>query len=319
MPFVRPGAVVGLDAAGLHRGVAPAVGDQLLGRGRIRRCRRCGAGAPGAPPRPGPKPRAGGGGVPGAGGMPERPPNIIITGTGLAAFAGVTSVIWISTVISGYGELSTAPISSLPTTGRPPTVESLGAVDPPRHLGHVLRDAAEHLAIELLDDLGTALLPPRIGAGDLAAVLQRQDFRQVGIRIRQRLVVVGVIRRGLVAARTGTQRLDAELLHHVLVVGCRGRGIRVRRRARGRLRAGRRLSGGRRRAGRRRVAAALRLAELLAAPAVCCAASTRAEGHQQRRHSHRGQPDPVQSPLRPYVLLPFRCVGQAPSRLRSWE
>ena len=77
--------------------------------------------APGAPPRPGPKPRAGAGGVPGAGGMPERPPNIIITGTALAAFAGVTSVIWISTVISGCAELSTAPISSLPITRWPPT------------------------------------------------------------------------------------------------------------------------------------------------------------------------------------------------------
>src|SRR5207245_1375247 len=44
---------------------------------------------PSAPaPRPGPRPRAAGGGVPGPGGMPDRPPNIIITGTGLAAFAG---------------------------------------------------------------------------------------------------------------------------------------------------------------------------------------------------------------------------------------
>src|SRR5258707_1218219 len=73
------------------------------------------------PPRPGPKPRAASGGVPGSGGIPDRPPNIIITGTGLAAFAGVTTVIWISTVISGNAELSAVPISSLPTTGRPPT------------------------------------------------------------------------------------------------------------------------------------------------------------------------------------------------------
>ena len=41
--FRQARAVVGLDAAGRDRGVAPAVGDQLLGRGRIRRRRRSGA------------------------------------------------------------------------------------------------------------------------------------------------------------------------------------------------------------------------------------------------------------------------------------
>jgi hypothetical protein len=40
-------------------------------------------------------------------------PNIIIRGTGLAASAGVTTVIWISTAISGCAELSTTPTSSL--------------------------------------------------------------------------------------------------------------------------------------------------------------------------------------------------------------
>jgi len=47
----------------------------------------------GGAPRPGPKPRAAGGGAPGAGGIPDRPPNIIITGTGLTVPAGVTTVI----------------------------------------------------------------------------------------------------------------------------------------------------------------------------------------------------------------------------------
>ena len=174
--------------------------------------------------------------------MPERPPNIIITGTGLVALAGVTSVIWISTVISGCVELSTAPISSLPTTGRPPT--SNCSVRLTRHvtLGTFLRNAADHLAIELLDDLGTALLPPRLGAGDLLAVLERQDFGQVGIRVGERLVVVGVVRRRLVSARARAKRLDAELLHHVLMVGGRRRGVGIGRRARGRLRR-RRLPG----------------------------------------------------------------------------
>src|SRR3954464_13743860 len=78
------------------------------------------AGAPAAP-GPGPNPRPAGGGVPGAGGMPERPPNIIITGTGVVASAGVTTVIWMSTVTSGNAALSTVPTTSLPITGRPPT------------------------------------------------------------------------------------------------------------------------------------------------------------------------------------------------------
>ena len=46
-------AVVGLDAAGVERRVAPAVGDQLLGRRRIAARRWCDAGPPGPPPRPG--------------------------------------------------------------------------------------------------------------------------------------------------------------------------------------------------------------------------------------------------------------------------
>src|SRR6516164_10483474 len=83
--------------------------------------RASGLAAP-ALPRPGLTPRAADGGAPGAGGIPERPPNIIITGTGSARFAGVTTVNAISTVASGKAELSAVPISSLPTTGRPPTL-----------------------------------------------------------------------------------------------------------------------------------------------------------------------------------------------------
>ena len=51
-----------------------------------------------------------------------------------------------------------------------------------------------------------------------------------GIRVRERLVVVGVIGRGLVAARPGPQGRDAELLLHVLVIGGGCCGVRVWRR-----------------------------------------------------------------------------------------
>ena len=46
-------------------------------------------------------------------------PNIISTGTFFVAFAGMTSAIWISTLIAGYDELSTCPISCFAITGTP--------------------------------------------------------------------------------------------------------------------------------------------------------------------------------------------------------
>jgi len=88
----------------------------------------------------------------------------------------------------------------------------------PRHLRDSARYATEHFAIEVFDDLGTALLPPHVSRRDLLAVLQRQDFRKVWKWIGRRFVVVRVIGCGLVAARTRTQRADAELRQHVLVV-----------------------------------------------------------------------------------------------------
>src|SRR6185437_9718849 len=67
-----------------------------------------------------------GAGSPGRRGKPPppNPPNIINTGTGSLAFAGVTSVIWISTLIDGQAELSTCPTSCFATTGTSPTTRS---------------------------------------------------------------------------------------------------------------------------------------------------------------------------------------------------
>ena len=45
----------------------------------------------------------------------------MITGTGPAAASGVVRVNWMSTVTSGYEELSTRPTSSFATTGTSPT------------------------------------------------------------------------------------------------------------------------------------------------------------------------------------------------------
>ena len=88
----------------------------------------------------------------------------------------------------------------------------------PRHLGHVAGNAAVHLARHVFGDLGAAQLPPLLGGRDLRAVLERQDIGEVGIRVGERLVVVGVIGRRVVSARTGAQGLDAEQIHHASVI-----------------------------------------------------------------------------------------------------
>src|SRR5207253_8887005 len=68
---------------------------------------------------------------------------------------------------------------------------------------------------------------PDLGARDFLAIIQRQDVRQIGIGVRRGLVVVRVIGRRLIATRTGTQLLDAELLHHVLMVLGRRPSLRL--------------------------------------------------------------------------------------------
>ena len=146
-------AVVGLNAAGVERRVAPAVGDQLLGRRRIAArlvARRRAAG---------PAAAAGGRRSARAGARP--PPNIIITGTGPLASAGVTSVIWMSTVIAGIGrvvDVADQLLRRRPAGRRRSTFTV--RVTRPGDLRHVLRHAAEHFAIEVLHDLRAPLLPP---------------------------------------------------------------------------------------------------------------------------------------------------------------
>ena len=51
-------------------------------------------------------------------------PNIIRTGTGPLAFTGTTTAILMSTLMAGWAELSTWPITRRATTGWPPTVVS---------------------------------------------------------------------------------------------------------------------------------------------------------------------------------------------------
>src|SRR5438094_7094367 len=84
------------------------------------------------PPNPpnGPK-RFVGAGSPGRRGKPfppKPPPNIISTGTGLFAFAGVTSVIWMSTLMAGQPALSTCPTNCFAATGMAPTTRSVACI-----------------------------------------------------------------------------------------------------------------------------------------------------------------------------------------------
>ena len=87
-------------------------------------------------------------------------PNIIITGTGPFALAGVTSVIWISTSIDGHDELSTCPTSCFSIDGEDACLRIRRAGYRPAHFGHVRRDAAEHFALEVFHDLRPPLIPP---------------------------------------------------------------------------------------------------------------------------------------------------------------
>src|SRR5579872_5503947 len=66
-----------------------------------------------------PRPAKPGVGVPG---RTARAPNIIITGTGPLASAGVTKVIWMSTLMAGAAELSAWPTNWRAVTGCAPTV-----------------------------------------------------------------------------------------------------------------------------------------------------------------------------------------------------
>ncbi len=183
------GAIVGLHAARIQIGVAPAGIDELLGgrriarRGRRQRCRasRGAAGsraacrehrarhaARGRPPallrrdRPVHQPRTGGG----APGM-RPPPNRIITGTGPFASAGVTSTMSMFTSMAGCAELSTLPCTRrrIDLARRPPWRWQVSVTDQVT-LGTCFGMRPEHLALEQLDDLRPALLAPLLRRGD---------------------------------------------------------------------------------------------------------------------------------------------------------
>jgi hypothetical protein len=113
--------------------------------------------------------------------------------------------------------------------------------DRPRDVGCVRGNPPVDLPLEILDELGTAGMPPRTGRRDALAVLQRQRIRQLREGVRQRLVGVRVIGGVLVSAGAGSQPGNPELIEHVLVVLLRRPGRSVNRRAAARRRSRRGL------------------------------------------------------------------------------
>ena len=88
----------------------------------------------------------------------------------------------------------------------------------PGHFRDIGRNAADHLALEVFDNLRAALIPPLFRRRNLLPALQCERIGQVSIWIGLRLIVVGMIRVLFIPARARTERCDPQLIHHVLMV-----------------------------------------------------------------------------------------------------
>jgi hypothetical protein len=226
------GAVVRLDAGGAERHVAPAGGDELIGRrwsGGILHARE-------------PEHRVAGHAA-GAEHHQDRNRPLRVDGDDDRHLDVHRD--------RGMGGIVDVPDDSPGHDGLTADGGLHGLGDLPRDLRHVAGHTAVDLSLEVLDDLRAPLLPPQLRGRDLPAVLQGQDFGPVRIGVGLVGIVVGGA--GLAcdraAVRARAQLRDAELPQHVGVVlarelvqarallgaqqervrGC-GRGCRRRRR-----------------------------------------------------------------------------------------
>ena len=145
-------------------------------------------------------------------------PNMIITGTGPFAFAGVTSVISMSTLIDGHAELSACPTSCFSTTGKTPAFESLVLFTAQVTLGTLGGTRPSTSRSKSSTISGRRCCHHCSADVTFLPVFQRERVGQIPERIGLRLIVVGVIGSFLISARPWTKRLDAQLIHHVLMV-----------------------------------------------------------------------------------------------------
>ena len=98
----------------------------------------------------------------------------------------------------------------------------------PGHLGYLVGHASIDILREHLEQFGSSLIPPHLRRGDLAAVVHSQRVGNVWEGVGLRFVIVGVVGRLFIAARPWAQRLDPELIHHVLMVLIGGKAHRGR-------------------------------------------------------------------------------------------
>ena len=91
-------------------------------------------------------------------------------------------------------------------------------LDSPCHRRDVLWETAVEFAFERFDDLRSAHFPPLLFCGHALAFICLEQLWDDRERICLALVIIGCIRAALVRVETATDRLDAELLEHVLMV-----------------------------------------------------------------------------------------------------
>src|SRR3954467_4740364 len=102
--------------------------------------------------------------------------------------------------------------------GNVSTVFMEGSQYLPTDFRNALRNSAIDLAIEVLHDLWTALLPPHLRAGHFLSILERQRIGQVRMLLNLRFIGVGCIRGGWIAAWPRTQSADVQQIHRALVI-----------------------------------------------------------------------------------------------------
>ncbi len=117
----------------------------------------------------------------------------------------------IARIVDATGQLA-------PANAMPAELTGGGRGHPPLDFRDISGNAANHLALELLDGFRPSELPPLVCCRDCVAVISRQQIGPVRIRVGDRLVIVGRVRRIVASARPGPERGDPELPLHVCMV-----------------------------------------------------------------------------------------------------
>ena len=98
--------------------------------------------------------------------------------------------------------------------------------DGPGDVGDIFGDDAVDVLVEIVDDLRATLLPPHVRSGDFLSIVECERIGQIGPGVGLRLVVICVVGSFRISAGAGAQGLDAELVHHILMVLIGGEGDR---------------------------------------------------------------------------------------------